>query len=226
MALPRTALFFRVPDTDFACEIECDRPCGYPTRGGRACTRSACKSVPFCWQHSRKAFGVKTVRRAGMGDGLVALEAFAAGELIAPYGGRVIPRRELERRYDRNSRDNRAGPYALSLQGRIYDAACRRGLGALANDPSTSTPRGRVPHPEDANADFVTYTRARGDVFTTKLNARGVPEAARARIARGQRSVWLVASKDIRAGERILVDYGDDYWEGDRVPYKVTRRRR
>lgn len=88
-------------------------------------------------------------RVPGVGLGLFALTSknvaarerkepvFRAGEKIAPYGGRKITGRELNRLYDYKNDDGKhidvTAPYGLA--GReLYDAACIRGAGAYAND--------------------------------------------------------------------------------------------
>jgi hypothetical protein len=225
MTLPKTHLVFEVPDTGFSCPLVCDRPCAFPLKGGRTCRRASCKAIPFCWQHSRKVFGVK-VERTAYGDGLRAMRDFRRGEYIAPYGGLPVTEDELSRRYDLRDASGdiileRTAPYAFN----DTDAACKRGLGALANDglhgPTGSRRRvnARLEH-------GMTESRARRLLLATGL----VDDDANILLPRmmiGSR--WLRATKAIKRNQPILVSYGDAYWLGGvdgQVSYRVRRRAR
>jgi len=133
---------------------------------------------------------------------------------ICIYGGDVISQNERKARYFfRDSHGRQVEPaieYGYQPFVRdIFDAACVRGAGAYANDyRKFGQPR---PWPKP-NAEFY---------YDSEKN-----------------QVWLRATRIIRKGDEVLLNYGSDYWKGhgpeyftsDMVyraaPRKPRRRRR
>lgn len=71
------------------------RRCQFVLRAGRQCGNTTCLDDRYCWTHVQKVYGV-AVRDSQHGKGLVATRAFAAGEFVAPLGGRAVTRRALK----------------------------------------------------------------------------------------------------------------------------------
>lgn len=139
------AMRFRFRDRHGAERFDCNLVCLNCTalkRNGGRCTRRVCQGLQTCWQHLRtfkdedKGLKIQPSNIAGAGKGLFAWSkqggdtiVFKPNEVIAPYYGDEITRAELFERYGQDT-----GPYALEGQaGLIVDAACRRGVGSLAN---------------------------------------------------------------------------------------------
>ena len=119
---------------DFECQLQCGRCTGTTARGTR-CRNRVCIGVPTCHQH-RKALGLKVKQSTipNAGKGLFATKDFKKNKVISSYGGNIISKAELDRRYGGGNNDN--APYSLSARNapnRILDSACRRSLMSLAN---------------------------------------------------------------------------------------------
>lgn len=202
--------------TAFTCDMQCVR-CEGVTRRGTQCSKRVCIGTPLCWQHLLASRGVR-IRPStvpGAGKGLFAMarprprprrrgghaqnDRGAASILFRP--GDVIAEYDGEvvakAELDRRYGDHTA-PYGIHVRGEVYeDGACRRGTAAMANH-ATGT---------GVNARFSYRYAAR--------NA-GAPV----------RSV-LRATRPIRDGEEILVNYGDDYeFERDVTSATYRGRRR
>lgn len=96
------------------------------------CKRRVAIGLPLCWQHSRKQYGVRTGPSSipGAGKGLFAVRDFAKGDVICPYGGRLLTGEQVERLYPGET----LAPYVERVSRDVYrDAACVRGIGSVAN---------------------------------------------------------------------------------------------
>lgn len=64
------------------------------------------------------------------GRGLFAMRDFAQGDVVCPYGGRLMNAEELERLYPGDT----LAPYVEKIDANTFrDAACVRGIGSMAN---------------------------------------------------------------------------------------------
>lgn len=135
-------IFHPAGGSEFSCKLQCQQ-CAATTKTGAKCKRSVCIGIPYCWTHARLA-GLAVKNTEGRGKGLFAYgkdrkqretgspAVFKKNDVIAEYAGELISREELARRYN-----NVTAPYTLASaqKGKYIDAACKRGLGSLANDP-------------------------------------------------------------------------------------------
>jgi len=140
-------------ERDFACTLTCRRCTARAARTGARCSRQVCVGLPLCWQHMRARWHV-AIRDAGarVGKGLFAAAPagataavrnrqaplFRKGDLIVPYAPvEELTSGELDERYDYGGWQVTA-PYAVPLPSSadvVFDAACVRNVGSLANDP-------------------------------------------------------------------------------------------
>ena len=122
----------------FSCTLHGER-CAATTRTGLPCKRRTVIGLGLCWGHllSEKKLRIRESGIPGGGKGLFAQDralppgavVFKRGEVLTVYGGELVHHAETTRRY---GADN--APYAVeSTRGRREDAACRRGVGAMAN---------------------------------------------------------------------------------------------
>lgn len=136
----------------FECELQCQR-CAALTAGGAQCRNRACIGVPKCWVHLLRddALRIKTSSLPGAGRGLFAVKRnapadavlFRAGDKVADYGGEAVDRATLDARYGQRA----TAPYGLHVRAGAYeDAACRRGVGAVANHAGTVAGVRRYPN--------------------------------------------------------------------------------
>lgn len=131
-----------------SCMLETHR-CEATTAYGQ-CRRRVTIGLPLCWQHSQQVYGVRMAPStiAGAGRGLFATRDFQRGEVVCPYGGRLLTAGEVEQLYPGDT----LAPYVERLSGKAArDAACVRGIGSMANG---------MPRREDSNAEtFVRRNR-------------------------------------------------------------------
>ncbi len=71
--------------------------------------------LPTCHIHSKSLYGVefKKLTIAGGGLGLFACKQFKNEDIIAPYTGELLTKRELDDRYGREKKDCDYAPYAV-----------------------------------------------------------------------------------------------------------------
>ncbi len=146
---------FNAPEKpSFSCNLQCNR-CTATASNGQQCKLRTCIGVPLCWIHNRtvKHLAIKKSTIPGAGKGLFAIRTktkgltqkeknapiFKKDEVITKYEGEHITNQELTNRYDKTTPPvvEYTAPYALSIKNGndvvIVDAACKRGIGALAN---------------------------------------------------------------------------------------------
>jgi hypothetical protein len=186
----------RDPPTRFECDLSC-RPCGAPARDGGRCRRRVCIWLPYCWQHTRALLGVR-VQPSGVlpgATGLFAARDFAAGEMVAPYVGERLTRREIVERY--GDGDLALGPYLLHT----VDAACVRGVGSASNGAFGDVPRAAANVAFHATALRHDDPRPAGAAYDGRTLTQpnlGV-------------KYWSWAQRPIRAGEEIVANYGASF---------------
>lgn len=172
----------------FECPLQCQQ-CEGRTKNGSRCRKRVCIGVPLCWQHLRTERFLRIGASPIAGKGLFVFKpgsvpdaiVFHQNDRITHYDGERIGA-EVHQRYPGDI----TAPYALMTE----NAACKRGVGSLANH----APAGNGPG--HANARYSQY--------------RG----------RGQ----LRATRDIRNGEEVLVNYGPQYQFENIVSATIRRR--
>lgn len=182
---------------DFRCRLKCDQ-CAYTKPDGRRCKNRVCIGYPVCWIHTKKEFGLR-VKDSNVvdGKGLFADKRFDRHDWICPYMGEPVTQACIDVRYPQNTQ----APYAVRLDipyamggGDYIDAACSRGVGAIANALFTAT--GNPMPPQDHNAQI-----------ETRLDG-----------------LWLRARRTIRPGDEIFVHPGEDFgWDNNYVTKRMTR---
>jgi hypothetical protein len=128
---------FQGPEANFRCDLTCEQCTAHSASGAR-CKRVVCIGLPYCWQHSRSVSHV-TIKDGVHGKGLFAwapggghARVFRTGDPLVVYGGEHLATAQIEQRYGLHT----TAPYALQLtQNHIVDAACKRGIGSIANAP-------------------------------------------------------------------------------------------
>ena len=143
--------------THFQCKLESLR-CLAIKEDGQRCKNHCVMGVQLCWVHLlyKHNLRIKTTNSVPQpnGKGLFALNPiedgdailFRRNETIIRYTGQHINETELNRRYGDDT-----APYTVEYKkGHFIDAACKRGIGSLANHRPSRL----------ANAKFV-LTRSR-----------------------------------------------------------------
>lgn len=135
--MPYRFKFTAPGEFSYECTLQCGR-CTAITKTGAQCSKIACIGVPYCHVHLyyQKHLKIKPSAIPGAGKGLFAAKpgggndiVFRTGDLIIEYGGEAIDTATLDHRYG-----DYTAPYGLKRQSNQYeDAACRRGVGSLAN---------------------------------------------------------------------------------------------
>lgn len=124
--------------------------CKGKTASGAKCTRNTTVTHPYCWQHEIKEehLRVKPSTIPHAGKGLFAQDVikpkpkdankvvFKKGEKIADYGGEVLTKQQLDKRYPGDS----LAVYGLQInKNRYIDArSTKAGVARYANDPRGS----------------------------------------------------------------------------------------
>jgi hypothetical protein len=123
----------------FECAVQCQQCTGVSANGAQ-CKKRACIGLPKCWMHLLRdhSLRVKPSNINGAGMGLFAMKRGAAAnavvfkkdDKIIDYYGDLVDRQTLDDRYGTHT-----APYGIQIGtgNRYEDAACRRGVGALAN---------------------------------------------------------------------------------------------
>lgn len=148
---------------------------------------------------------------AEAGDGLYALRDFEAGEVITTYTGQVVPYKEARMR-----RDSGEGSHLRSLITMYYAIDGNRDENGnyLTNKRTQLFGKGVAQMVNHADEEFA---NARFDFVDSDVNKRRIDEWLRGNYTMTplptERTVVLIAKRDIEAGEEIFVNYGSDYWE-------------
>lgn len=210
------------------CALTCIRcPARDPVTLVR-CREQVCIGLPFCQLHSRQYFNVEIRDAAGyvkkarqlepanFGQGLFAVSLddheqeerevlFKKGDLICWYISEQMERGLIHERYP----GDMTAPYGFgATKDLAYDAACVRGMGAIANNAHRRYDR-----------------RGKKLANNAKIRVQNKQAGITRDINNGELRVGanpfpvIVATRDIRDGEEILADYGDEY---DFTGYDVT----
>jgi hypothetical protein len=198
--MPKRFKFFIDDELHFACNLK-PHQCSAVKPNGQQCSKRTVIGTDMCWTHLlyRKHLRIKNSNVAGGGKGLFALDPkrvnneiiFRTGQTIIFYGGDVISKPELDRRYDEYT-----APYGVQIQGvdgngrQLYrDTACDRGIGSLANHGNANRENARfsfgnngvlnlkaTKNIRNAKEIFVNYNRGatRGDPTRYILNEAGI----------------------------------------------------
>ena len=142
--MPKRFKFFIDDELHFACNLK-PHQCSAIKPNRQQCSKRTVIGTDMCWTHLlyRKHLRIKSSNVAEGGKGLFALDPkrgdndiiFKTGQTIIFYGGDIISKPELDRRYGVYT-----APYGVEIQGvdgngeqRYRDTACDRGIGSLAN---------------------------------------------------------------------------------------------
>lgn len=147
---------FTSRDNRFSCNMQCTR-CTCKTKTGATCRRRSCIGTGYCWAHLLEVRHLRIKRSdqgPGAGRGLFAVDlsikpgsrasVFRKGDFIVDYDGQRVTAATVERRYGEWT-----APYTVqnaNLEDGYEDAACRRGVGSIANQSKTRP-----------NAEFVSF---------------------------------------------------------------------
>ena len=123
----------------FMCLMKTAR-CKGINKNGHRCNRKVTIGLPLCWTHMAKEKFLKirpsTIPNAG--KGLFAHRpghippVFFAGDEIVRYDGQIISNASAQARYGEYT-----APYGAQVDAtHVEDAACKRGVGAIANHAS------------------------------------------------------------------------------------------
>lgn len=154
-------------------------------KNGERCNRRTCKYSDYCWQHTKiyKGLKLKKSNIPGANIGLFATKEFKKGQKIADYRGRIMSQAE----YDKL--DNWEGVYGVEIKkGEVMNAdTTQDGLGRYANHCRPKNIRAK---------------HCKGNNAKISISHRG-----------DDPKVSLKATKKIRPGQEIYVNYGPNYWK-------------
>jgi len=158
-----------------------------------------CKYGFQCWQHSIKNLGLK-VKKSNIpdaGQGLFTVKEFEGKKNIIEYKGEKLTNQQINRRYPGDT----VAPYAVRVNRKYHIDAAKSATSSIAryaNDAQKSRTRRRN------NAKLVTHKVGKG-------GARD--------------KVFLKAKEDdIPPNTEVLVNYGDEYWGGERGKGKKRKK--
>lgn len=177
--------------------LECTRCRGH-TRNGRRCMRTTCLYAKYCWQHTakKKGFRIATSTIQGAGKGLIARKALRAGTRISYRGERMTPQ-AVDQRYPGNT-----------LATYVY----------CFDNPRHGNRRECV----DARSTQAGLGRWVNDPHGTRKRPNAIW------VHPTDTDPWpaLMLTRDIRSGEEILAEYGDEYWDEPRRGRKGKGKRK
>ena len=163
----------------------CER-CAAATRQGKGqqCKNSTCITSEFCTAHTKSLFdlSLKPSSIPRAGTGLFTMKAIPKNQKIARYTGKVITQAKY---------DEKPSGYGVAIDAppdHVMDAASTQsGLARYANDCRSANKR----------AGQCKGNNSKFDMTTTRA---------------GKTTIWLRATKNIKAGSEILISYGRKYW--------------
>jgi len=148
-------------ETKFECNLESHR-CSGKTKNGSQCKRKCVIGFEYCYSHLLSVKNLR-IKPAEFGKGLFAQKRkaeeneilFRKGDKIIEYKGETIDQNELDERYGDNT-----APYGMRInKDTMIDAACKRGIGSLANHSARK-----------ANATYIEI-RTQGKITGVKIVA-------------------------------------------------------
>lgn len=181
---------------DEKCVVQCFQ-CKGKTRSGSRCTRPACMTLPFCWQHTKTVYGVER-KDSQYGKGLFAAKRFPKDSCIVLTDmDKVMTEAEHNVRWGEGDdyaplSGNVKDIYQEPIDGIVVDPTCYRSIWSFAN------------HRTRPNAE--------ADIWGYKVNGRW------------RACTVLYARTNIRPGQEIVFDYGRSPSED--LPLKYKRRKR
>ena len=186
---------------DFVCDLQCMRCHATKRNGGGRCSRRVCMGLHVCWQHRKIGDGVyrfviKTSRIPRAGKG-VFIQGGRVGDIVFDTNENVgVMWGEVLTRRQVNARYGNGGaPFVIQLHQNRFLDFACR---RSLLSMANAPPAGQA-----ANAVFVKHRRSR----------------------RQKWNMWVQASRPIRSGDELLVDYGDSY-DFDEQHYTGRRKRR
>lgn len=197
---------------------ECGQ-CQYMLPVGRRCRARTCDRYPFCWQHMKKKWGLvakpSTIAGAGLGLFFVGykdedtgerVEELRKGTTVAWYSGKdLLTEEEYHARYPADVESAYGLCFGRGRGTRCLDSGPTANLpGRLANDSAWFPQNGKFVRRNPADP-----TWPKANVKFYNGNAAGV------RYMYHRHAVPMKATRKIRAGEELFVEYGDGYWEGE-----------
>lgn len=215
-------------ETSWFCELWSER-CVFVSRG-RRCARQVHVGIDVCWQHARAPgetgpyappnpaagqgynvrLGESTIPRAGRG--VFAVRFIPRGHIVCRYTGEWISLREMRGRYPNGT----LAPYVEEVQRDTgvahIDSACVRGIGAMLNGVAYSGENvlmsdGKWQRPNAQNAHVPAHRRYRGNTEAHMLDGLLV----------------IRATRDIAAGDELLLLYGADYFKVPMIHGRTLR---
>lgn len=181
-------------------------------KGARRCKRKSCYTVPYCWQHLKSLANLRIGRTTLLDPatnrrfqflGLFACDSkrpgetlFRKGDAITPYVGDVKTMDEIDLMYGEDD----TVPYGELTEVQdgddlVVDGACFRGVASLANDA----------------------------IPGSTCDGGGCRTNSRFHSGDGNYPT-LKATRVIKDGDEIFVDYGEEYWGGNHKPHRTKPR--
>ena len=124
-------------------------------------------------------------------------------DIICPYIGESLTRAQIYERYGDDT-----APYAANHGKYYFDAALRRGAGSLTNHANYPNFNAAYVYRSKRDFDTSSWTE-REDLGRPLSNYPFRNDRKSHRPVSGL--IYLYATKDIKYGEQILTNYGDEY---------------
>ena len=152
----------------------------------------------------------------GKGLGVIALKPIAQGEFVGEYKGEVMSKEVKDRRYLPSLQDEQTEEDREWIQSRLDRDQTLTGCYLYGIDDIPPTNNGQI-----ASRIYVDAEDEYHSLWTRFINHASLPFTnVHPKIIHddGNPRVCFLANRNIKEGEEICIDYGDDYWlEGDDV---------
>lgn len=180
----------------FACNLQCAQ-CSATARNGQQCKKNACIGVPFCWMHllSQHNLRIKESSIPGAGKGLFAMSRNTPSDGIVFQKDQVICRYYGEA-VTQDILQERYGDYTAPYGIHVRGTAF-----------------------EDAGCK-----RGIGSLANHAPNSRANARYSY-QLHNGSPVSFIRATKNIRNGSEVLVNYGRDYNFAEGTQQQTIRRR-
>lgn len=192
---------FSAPDKFlYECTLQCQQCTAVKANGSR-CGNRVCIGVPYCFAHLfyQKNLKIKPSTIPNAGKGLFAAQprggndiVFRKGDVIIGYHGERINKATLDHRYGQYT-----APYGLQRQrDQFEDAACKRGVGSLANHKQGSQANARYSVGRDGmNLVAIKNIRNGQEIFCSYIGGARASRAGQYRFNEGTTSTTRRASR-------------------------------